>query len=89
MAQGAQIEGRKYGKVFEDDLADTTLEYEFRFLSTQSTGKDLFFGLTNSLNYSFSVNQRRYVFYLLSLMSREIRRKKRRGHAMYEVATGG
>lgn len=88
MVEGAQVEGRKYGKLFDDDFFDTTLEYEFRFLSKKSTGKDLFFGLTGPLNYSFGVNQRKYLFYLLSLMSREILRKNRRGHAMYEVATG-
>src|SRR6185503_19322408 len=40
MAQDAQTEGRKYGNMFDDVLADTTLEYEFRFLSKKATGKD-------------------------------------------------
>jgi hypothetical protein len=88
MADGCKTEGRVYGRLFDEDFNDTKLEHEFRFIGKRVTGKDLFFGISNALNYSLSLNQRRYVFYLLSLMSREYHRQHRRGHAQYEVATG-
>lgn len=68
-------EGLRYGTL---SLTDTKLEEELDFLGQQITvGMDIFYGFTYSLNLAFCPNQRRYVFYLLSLMSREIRRKKR------------
>lgn len=88
MVEKAKHEGRKYGRFFDEEFTDTKLEYEWRWLCERATGKDFFFGLTNSLNYSFSLNQRRYIFYLLSLMSREVMRKHRRGSAMGAVAIG-
>jgi hypothetical protein len=53
------------------------LENEFRKLSAHF-GKDFFNGMANSFNDSFSLNQRRFLFYLLSLMNRESMRKSRR-----------
>ena len=82
MAEDARWEGCRYGSLFDDDFIGTKLEDEFRFLSKQLTGCDLFFGLTSALNYSFSQNQRRFLFYLLSLMSRGIVRKHRRTRGM-------
>ena len=82
MIDHAKIEGRRYGQFFEEDFTGTELEYEWRAISERAAGKDLFYGLTNSLNYSFSVNQRRFLFYLLSLMNRGSMRKNRRRIAM-------
>ena len=82
MIEHAKLEGRRYGQFFAEDFTGTKLEHEWRSISERVAGKDLFYGLTNSLNYSFSMNQRRYLFYLLSLMNRGSMRKNRRGIAM-------
>ena len=81
MVESAQMEGRRYGRFYDEDMNDLKLEHEWRALSERCVGKDLFYGIVNELNYSFSLNQRRYVFYLLSLISREWMRKNRRGIA--------
>jgi hypothetical protein len=54
-------------------------------LSERFVGKDFFNGLATPLNHSFALNQRRYIFYLLSLMNREWMRKYRRSNAMGTV----
>lgn len=81
MVADCQFEGRLYGRFFDDDLLPLGLENEFRRVSQHFVNEDLFNGMANSLNHSFSVNQRRYLFYLLSLMSRERLRKTRRRRA--------
>jgi hypothetical protein len=73
----AKREGLKYGRFFDETFTDTKLENEFRFISGKFTGKDLFYGLTGPLNSGFGLNQRRFIFYLLSLMSRQYLRKRR------------
>jgi hypothetical protein len=77
MIENAQAEGEIYRYFFDDDLLPLGLENEFRKLSAHF-GKDVFNGMANSLNHSFSLNQRRFLFYLLSLMNREAMRKSRR-----------
>ena len=86
-AESAKSEGQKYGAPFDADLTDTTLESEFRFISKHAAGKDFFYGLTNFLNYGFGINQRRYIFYLLSSMSREIMRRSGRDAVRYQTLT--
>ena len=85
MIENAKLEGRKYGHFFDEDFSGTKLEYEWRSISEKATGKDLFYGITSRLNYSFTINQRRYIFYLLSLMSRTSMRKNRYGAGMGRV----
>jgi len=85
MVEHAQIEGQTYGGFYDDDLLPLGLENQFRTTSVHYVGKDLFNGISNDLNWSFSLNQRRYVYYLLSLMNREWMRKGRRQHARWMV----
>jgi hypothetical protein len=81
MVQSAQGEGRMYSQFYEEDLNDLKLEHEWRILSERYVGEDLFYGIVDALNLSLGVNQRRYIFYLLSLMNREWMRKNRRSLA--------
>jgi hypothetical protein len=81
MVESAQNEGRRYGRFYDEDLNDLKLEHEWRVLSEHSVGEDLFYGIVDALNASLDVNQRRYVFYLLSLVNREWLRSNRRSIA--------
>lgn len=78
MVESAQGEGRRYGNFYNEDLNDLKFEHEWRMLSEHTVGKDLFYGIVDALNHSLSLNQRRYIFYLLSLMNREWMRANRR-----------
>jgi hypothetical protein len=80
MIENAKAEGETYRYFFDDDLLPLGLENEFRTLSAHF-GKDFFYGMANSLNHGFSLNQRRFLFYLLSLMNRESMRNSRRNRA--------
>jgi hypothetical protein len=81
MVQCAQGEGRMYGRFYDEDLNDLKFEHEWRILSGRCVGSDLFYGIVDALNSSLNVNQRRYIFYLLSLVNREWMRKNRRSIA--------
>jgi len=81
MVQSAQGEGKMYGRFYDEDLNDLKLEHEWRILSERYVGQDLFYGIVDALNASLGVNQRRYIFYLLSLLNREWMRKNRRSLA--------
>lgn len=81
MMQSALAEGKIYGQFYDENLNDLKLEHEWRITSGRCVGKDLFYGIVDALNASFNVNQRRYIFYLLSLINREWMRKNRRSIA--------
>jgi hypothetical protein len=89
MMESAQGEGRVYGRFYDDDMNDVRLEHEWRITSSRCVGKDLFYGIVDALNLSLDVNQRRYIFYLLSLINREWMRKNRRSlaYGMVQQAT--
>jgi hypothetical protein len=79
MIDCVQGEGRKYGRLYDDDLQPLRFEHEWRLLADRFLHADqMFYGYANSLNYSFGVNQRRYIFYLLSLMNREYSQRNRK-----------
>jgi len=83
MEKGAKIEGNRYGGVADRQVTGLDLEEEMSSLSKSFLGKDLYFGRANLLNESFSPNQRKVLFYLLSLVQREDLRRTRRRGAQY------
>ena len=79
MIECAQAEGRMYGRLYDDDFGPLGFEHEWRMVSQHYVRKhDMFYGIANDLDWSFTLNQKRYVFYLLSLMNREWMRQHRR-----------
>jgi hypothetical protein len=81
MARSAQMEGIIYGDIHLQDIEPLKLENELSYLCERFVGKDFFYGDANILNQSFSLNQKRLLFYFLSLMNREYLRRHRRQRA--------
>jgi hypothetical protein len=81
MAESARVEGNTYGDIHMDDISGLTLEHEFSFISKLLLRKDLFYGKANLFGWSFTLPQRRLIFYLLSHLSREYLRRNRRQKA--------
>jgi hypothetical protein len=73
--------GCSYGAVNERQVMGIDLEYQFSALSKCFTGKDLFSGQANLLDWSFTEDQKRLIFYLLSILHRESRRTRSRSIA--------
>jgi hypothetical protein len=84
MAEDAQWEGRKYGSLYNDDVTSLDLEHEFCFISKTFLTRDLY---NNSafLFDRFTASQKRYLLYILSRMSREYLRRKRRFRSIWRV----
>jgi hypothetical protein len=84
MAENAQWEGRKYGSLYNDDITSLDLEHEFCFISKRFLKKDLY-NHDAFLFDHFTVSQKRYLLYILSRMSREYLRRKRRMRSANKV----
>ena len=61
-----------------DDIGGLELEPEFSFISKRFVKKDLYHGDANLFDWTFNANQKKVIFYLLSLMSREYLRRRRK-----------
>jgi hypothetical protein len=83
MEKDAKIEGQTYGEIATRTIYGLELETEMSFLSKQFLKKDLYYGEANLFDWSFSPDQKKVLFYLLSLMIREQLRKTRRFRARY------
>jgi len=77
MEGSAKVEGRRYGRVYEGDINGLDLEHEFSCLGRLLVRRDLYQGHANLFDWSFTPSQKRLLFYLLSLMSREHLRRTR------------
>jgi hypothetical protein len=84
MAESAQSEGRMYGSISRDEITNLRLEHEFNLISKRLLKRDLYRNKA-CLFECFTACEKRYVFYIISLMSREILRKNRRASATYDV----
>jgi hypothetical protein len=84
MEKDAKIEGNRYGGVAGRNVTGLDLEEEMSSLSRSFLGKkDLYFGRANLFDQSFSPNQRKVLYYLLSVMQRHYLRRTRRPRAQY------
>ena len=85
MAEAARCEGRKYGSIHRDDITNLKLEHEFSFISKRFLKRDLY---RNDawLFECFSASQKRHLFYITSLMTREFLRNNRRAIAAGQVS---
>jgi hypothetical protein len=84
MAGFAQGEGRAYGNIHERRVSGEDLEGEFSFISKRFVKKDLFYGLASVFDWSFTPDQKRLIYYLLSQMSRSHLRRSRKLRAANE-----
>jgi hypothetical protein len=85
MVQLAKMEGSAYGDIHTRDVSGTDLETQFSLLSKAFIKKDLYDGEANLFDWSFSLDQKRLIYYLISKLMRERRRRARRGVAMATV----
>lgn len=88
MVQLAKMEGSAYGDIHTKDVTGLDIEHQFSSLSEALTKKDLYFGTTNVFDRSFSPDQKRLIYYLLSKLWRERLRRSRRSAAMVMVEPG-
>jgi hypothetical protein len=51
MIENAKLEGRKYGRFFDENFTDTKLEYEWRSVSKSASGKDLGQGELKAIDF--------------------------------------
>jgi hypothetical protein len=84
MAEAAQSEGRVYGDAHREHVTSLKLEKEFGFISKHLLKKDVY-RHGDYLFDSFTAAQKRQLFYIVSLMSREYLRKNRRKIASLAV----
>ena len=78
MEENAKAEGDIYGNVAKYDVGGLKLEHELSFISKRFVKKDLYYGDANLFDWTFSADQKRVIFYLLSLMSREYLCRRRK-----------
>ena len=78
MARLAKAEGARYGSIHRENISGLDIEHELSSLSKHFLGKDLFFGDANLFQWSFSLSQRRLIFYVLSRLQREFLKRHRR-----------
>ena len=89
MVDLAKAEGEAYGDIHQRKVDGITLEYLFRHLGMSFLGKRFFlreypsYGGSALFDLCFSPNQMRVMFYLVSVLMREFRRKKRRREAYH------
>jgi hypothetical protein len=87
MAESAQCEGREYGPLSKGDHP-LEVEHELSFISEKFLRKDLY-RHSVALAEAFSPSQRRLLIYLLSRMTREfLRRRRRSGARLRKTMTG-
>ncbi len=82
MEKDAKGEGKAYGRLYYADITGLDVEHEFSDISRRFVRKDLYHGDTNLFDWSFQPNQKRLLFYLLSLMSRARLRRTRQYRAV-------
>jgi len=70
MEESAKVDGLVYGPVCARDITGLDLEQEFSFISQELVRQNLYYDDANLFDWSFTQNQKRLIFYLLSLMSR-------------------
>jgi len=79
----AKAEGANYGNIHKKNVAGSNLELQFSQVSKALIRKDLYDGNTaNVFDWSFSPDQKRLIFYLLSRVIRHRERSARRSIAM-------
>ena len=79
----AKAEGSTYGNIHKKNVLGSNLELQFSQLSKALIKKDLYDGnAANLFDWSFSPDQKRLIYYLLSKLMRERSRRARRGRAM-------
>ena len=84
-SQLARAEGMHYGNLHKRAISALDLEHELTNLSKKFLNKQMFYGDATSIGWALSLNQRMYVFYLLSLMQREYLRRNRHRMAQSQV----
>lgn len=85
----AKAEGSTYGNIHKKNVLGSNLELQFSQLSKALIKKDLYGGnAANLFDWSFSPDQKRLLYYLLSKVIRHRERKARRGIAMGLVESG-
>jgi hypothetical protein len=87
MAESAQCKGREYGPLSKGE-APLDFEHEFSSISEKFLKKDLYRHSVAQAT-AFSPSQRRLLVYLLSMMSREYLRRKRRSMAWFRIQVTG
>jgi hypothetical protein len=88
MVHLAKMEGSAYGDLHRKDVTGLDLEHQFCLMSKSLVRKDLYFGDANLFDWSFSPDQKRLIYYLLSKVMRQRQRRARRGRAMGMVVSG-
>jgi hypothetical protein len=76
MQKSAKVEGQTYGE-YSADVTGLNLEQQFSYISRMFVHQDLYYGDASLFDWSFTPNQKRLLFYLLSLMSRAHLRRTR------------
>ena len=82
MEKDAKFEGQMYGQLWVDDITGLKLEHEFSSISEGFVREDLYNGFATLFNSWFTPNQKKILFYLLSLMSRANLRRTRWKHGL-------
>jgi hypothetical protein len=77
MEKDAKAECEGYGEMYAANIDGLNLEHQFSFISTKFVHQDLYHGDANLFDRSFTLNQKRLLSYLLSLMSRAYLRRTR------------
>ncbi len=79
----AKAEGSNYGNIHKKNILGLDIERQLSQLSEALVKKDLYDGnAANAFDWSFSPDQKRLIYYLLSKLIRHRGRKARRGIAM-------
>ncbi|MGD0125283.1 MAG: hypothetical protein ABSF46_07995 [Terriglobia bacterium] len=84
MAEEAQWEGRKYGSLYNDDITSLDVQRELSFISKRFLKKDLYENCVYLFD-CYNLSQKRNLLHILSMMSREYLRRKRRFRCRWEV----
>lgn len=82
MEKDAQLEGRMYDQPHATDIDGRRLVDEFSYISRQLVRSDVYRFKDHIFDQGFTPDQRRLLFYLLSLMSRAQLRRTRSFRAM-------
>jgi hypothetical protein len=81
MGELARGEGGAYGDIHQREITGLDLEWELSYVSKRFVKKDLFHGDANLFDWSFTPDQKRLLYYLLSKMSRAYLRRGRKNRA--------
>jgi len=86
-SQLARTEGTLYGNLHKRAISALDLEHELTDLAKKFVNKRLFYGDATSIGWALPLNQRTYVFYLVSLLQREYLRHRRHRIAQLDAQT--